>query len=88
MPTATLTNKGQVTIPKQVRDRLRVTKGDELEFVLDQDGSVRLRPLPRSVRELAGFLYRPGLETVALEEMAESVVDQAAEDNERIRRGG
>ena len=40
MPTATLTTKGQVTIPKEVREHLGVDTGDRLSFVVQDDGSV------------------------------------------------
>ena len=88
MPTATVTSKGQVTIPKPVRDRLGVNRGDRIEFVFDRDGSVRLRPMTHSVRELAGLLHRPDRDSVTPEEMRESVVELLVEDDERIRRGG
>ena len=39
MPTATLTTKGQVTIPKEVREHLGVETGDRLSFVVQDDGS-------------------------------------------------
>lgn len=42
MSTAKVTSKGQITIPKAVRDRLGLRSGDEVEF-LEEDGIVRLR---------------------------------------------
>lgn len=42
MATARVTSKGQITIPKAVRDRLGLRVGDEVEFV-EEDGFVRLR---------------------------------------------
>lgn len=87
MPTATVTSKGQVTIPKEVRERLGVHQGDRIEFVVDAEGGVRLRPLKRSARELAGFLHRPGVEPVAQAEMDASVLERIGEDDERIRAG-
>lgn len=88
MSTATLTSKGQVTIPKEVRNHLNVAMGDRLEFFIEEDGSVRVRRLGRSVRELAGILHRPGMQPVSVEAMKESMVDLLAADDERIRRGG
>ena len=41
---ATLTSKGQVTIPKRIRERLGLEAGTEVEFILDDDGSLRVRP--------------------------------------------
>jgi len=40
---ATLTSKGQVTIPKRIREELGLEAGTEVEFILD-DGSLRVRP--------------------------------------------
>ncbi len=58
MPTATLTTKGQVTIPKEVREHLGVETGDRLSFLVQEDGTVVLRPITRHVRELGGLLRR------------------------------
>jgi AbrB family looped-hinge helix DNA binding protein len=55
---ATLTSKGQVTIPKAVRDTLKLHVGDRLEFLVDPDGSVRIVPATRSVMELKALLPR------------------------------
>ena len=41
--TATISSKGQLTLPKEVRERLGVDKGDEVEFTLDDQG-IHLRP--------------------------------------------
>ncbi len=87
MPRATVTSEGQVTIPKQVRDRLGVHQGDCIEFIVDPAGSVSLRPMRRSVRELAGFLHRPDAEKVTQAEMDASVLELIAEDDQRIRGG-
>lgn len=43
MPTSTLTSKGQVTIPKQIRDRLSLKVGDRLFFSLDNKGGIKVR---------------------------------------------
>jgi antitoxin PrlF len=42
MPSATLTEKGQVVIPAEIRARYELTPGTQVEFV-DEDGTIRLR---------------------------------------------
>ena len=69
MATATVTSKGQVTIPKQVREFLRIRPGDMVEFIIDRDGQVLIRSASRDVGELKGLLYKPGRRPVTLEEM-------------------
>ncbi len=73
MPTATLTTKGQVTIPKEVREHLGVDTGDRLSFVVQEDGSVVVKPITRHVRELGGLLHRPGQQPVSVNEMDEGI---------------
>lgn len=87
MPTSTMTSKGQITIPKEVRDRLGIAPGDRLDFVVGPDGTVSLVSLSRPVRELFGLLKTPGRAPVPIEAMDESVVAAVAVDNERIRKG-
>ena len=49
---ATVTSKGQVTIPKRIRDALGLTEGAEIEFVLEDDGSLRVRPRESAMERL------------------------------------
>ena len=78
MPLATLTSKGQIVIPKVIRDRLELHAGDQVDFVLQKDGSVILRPATEDVLALSGALFRPGQRTVTLEEMQEAIVKRAS----------
>jgi AbrB family looped-hinge helix DNA binding protein len=73
MPMATLTTKGQITIPKEVREHLGVDTGDRLSFVVQEDGTVIVRPIARHVRELGGLLQRPGHRPVSIREMDEGI---------------
>jgi len=73
MPTATLTSKGQLTLPRKVRDALRLKPGDQIEFILEADGEVRLRAGRYDVRELEGLLRRPGRKPVPLAVMDETI---------------
>lgn len=74
---ATLTSKGQVTIPKAVRDSLHLHTGDRLEFFIEADGSIRIIPSVSSVTELKG-LVPPPEKTLTLEEMDEAIAKGAA----------
>lgn len=73
MPTATLTTKGQVTIPKEVREHLGVDTGDRLSFVVHEDGTVIVKPITHHVRELGGLLHRPGQRPVSMGEMEKGI---------------
>ena len=73
MPTATMTTKGQVTIPKEIREHLKIETGDRLSFVVQEDGSVVVKPITRDVRELGGLLRRPEQRSVSLREMDEGI---------------
>ena len=69
MPEATLTTKGQVTIPKAVREHLKLETGSRVDFVFEADGRVVLKPVTRHVRELAGLLHRPGQRPISVSQM-------------------
>lgn len=87
MPTATITSKGQITLPREVREHLHVREGDRVEFEIRRDGDVRVRPVTGSVEELFGMLRRPGTPSRSLEEVEEGIAALARDENERVRRG-
>lgn len=69
MPTATVTSKGQVTIPKEIRERLSLQPGDSVDFVVEDGGRVVLKQATLDVASLEGALSRAGGKTVSIEEM-------------------
>jgi antitoxin PrlF len=69
MTTATLTSKGQITIPKEIRDRLLLHSGDQLDFQLTGQGEVLLKPVTRHVDEVFGRLSKPGQKALTPAEM-------------------
>jgi AbrB family looped-hinge helix DNA binding protein len=73
VPSAAVTSKGQVTIPKEVREHLGLAFGDRLDFLIGRGGDVVLRPATRDVTELCGLLHRPGRRRVSLAEMKRSI---------------
>lgn len=56
MATATLTSKGQLTLPKVLRDELNLKPGDKVDFVRDETGRYHIKPANTDVRNLSGFL--------------------------------
>jgi AbrB family looped-hinge helix DNA binding protein len=69
MALATLTSKGQVTIPKVIRDSLQLQAGDKVEFVLSDAKEALFRPITKKVDEVFGRLYRPGRNAASVEQM-------------------
>ena len=59
MTTATLTSKGQITIPLTVRRKLGLDAGDRIEFVELASGEFALKPATEDVRSLKGMIRRP-----------------------------
>ena len=73
MPSSTLTSKGQTTVPRVVREHLRLQSGDQIDFVIHPDGSVSVRPATVHVKELKGMLHRKNMKPVSIEEMNSAV---------------
>jgi antitoxin PrlF len=64
---ATVTSKGQTTIPKSIRDSLRMEAGDRMNFTLMPEGVVLMRVKNKRVSDLAGMLYKKGRKSVPVE---------------------
>ena len=77
MSTATLTSKGQITIPADVRRVLNVQTGDRVEFVQIEPGRFELVAATRSVRELKG-MFGTATRTVSIDEMNRTIAERAA----------
>ena len=67
---ATLTSKGQTTIPKEIRDGLGMKAGDRMTFTLMSGGTVVMRVKSKNVMELAGVLHKKGRKPVPIQQMA------------------
>jgi antitoxin PrlF len=84
--TSTITSKGQVTIPVEIRRRLRLKRGDKVAFVITETGSVELRvPKYPSIASLAGAAgtLREALE---IEDVIEIGREDALEEEYRNER--
>ena len=80
MALATITTKGQVTIPKSVRDSLMLSTGDKIEFVVTNKREALIRPVSKKVDDVFGILHKPGRKTVSVEEM-DATIRQRMKDN-------
>jgi antitoxin PrlF len=69
MSTATITSKGQITIPKEIRDSLMLHTGDRIDFTVTENGEMLLKPLTRRVDDLFGRLQKPGQQALTPEAM-------------------
>lgn len=79
MAAATVTSKGQITIPARVRAALGVDAGDRVEFVELQKGQFAMIAATRSVRELNGLFKGRRRRPASMKEMDAAIARGAAE---------
>lgn len=77
MTTATLSSKGQITIPAKVRQALHVDTGDRVEFVEVAPGRYEFVAATQAVTELKG-MFGKAKRTVSIEEMNQAIAKQGA----------
>lgn len=81
MATATLTTKGQITIPKAVRDSLHLHTGDRIAFVVHGDSEATMKPVTKSVDEVFGRLHNPAQPHRTVEQMKAAVAERMRSRN-------
>ena len=74
-----VTDTGQITLPEEIREHLKLVSGSKVEFVIDEDGQVKIFPLHVAVETLSGILHRPGMRAATLEDM-ETAISEGAND--------
>jgi antitoxin PrlF len=80
MTLATLTSKGQITVPKAVRDSLQIKTGDKIEFVVTESREVLMRPITMHVDDVFGRLHNNRRKPVSVEEMNAAVQTRMKRD--------
>ncbi|WP_112187941.1 AbrB/MazE/SpoVT family DNA-binding domain-containing protein [Methylibium petroleiphilum] len=65
----TMSVKGQVTIPRDIRERLGLQAGDKIAWTILSNGTVVVRPKTRRLSDLVGILNRPEQPGVSVDEM-------------------
>ena len=82
MISATITSKGQVTLPVALREELNIGTGDRINFIRLEDGRFELVAATRDISELRGMVQAD--KTVSVDEMNEAIRNRAADDSESV----
>jgi AbrB family looped-hinge helix DNA binding protein len=83
MALATVTSKGQITIPKSVRERLGLKSGDKVDFRVGEDGTVTVVPITRTVESAFGAFAHKVTRPASLAEMSEGIAAAVRERSSR-----
>lgn len=78
MLTATITSKGQITIPKDIRDSMGLKSGDRIKFMQSEKGQTTFLPISESIEDLRGIVPKPK-NSVTIEDMNETIRRRGAE---------
>jgi AbrB family looped-hinge helix DNA binding protein len=74
---ATLSAKGQVTVPKDIRDKCSLDIGDKLDFLFRDDGVLEVIPIKQPASRLKGMLPHPP-RVVSPDEMNKAIAEGAS----------
>ncbi len=73
MAQATITTKGQVTIPKKIRDSLKLNTGDKIEIILTEKREAIIRPISKNVDDIFCRLHKPEQKAISQEEIDDAI---------------
>lgn len=76
MAFATITTKGQVTIPKKIRDALKLRTGDKIEIIVTDKMEAVIRPVSKTVDELFCKLQKPEQKPISIEDMKNAIANR------------
>lgn len=83
---ATLTSKGQITLPKEIRDRLGLDAGSMLDFEVLPDNTITARAVKPDARRIRGLLKSPHAEALTIQQMDEAVARHLREKHSPATR--
>lgn len=81
----TVTSKGQLTLPKRLRDALGIEAGTKLDLKLDENGGFAGRKVKDDPLALFGMFHQPGRKPATLEEMDDAIAEGIVERYRRAR---
>ncbi len=73
MSEARLSSKGQITIPRDIRERLKLKLGDKVRFRIADNGQVVVETARYHVEDLYGLLHRKRQKPVSVDAMDEAI---------------
>lgn len=76
MSLATITTKGQVTIPKDIRESLKLHAGDKIEILVTANGEAIIRPVSKKVDEMFCKLHKPCRKAVSVDSMNNAIQER------------
>lgn len=79
---AIVTSKGQITVPREIRERLGVRRGGKLRLVVESENRVVMSPVSLSVRRLFGILGKPPRH-MTIEDMDDAIAEAVVEKHRR-----
>lgn len=82
MSIATITSKGQITLPKDIREKLHLEAGEKIDFRVDEDsGTATLIPLNKSVDDVFGVLHNARKRKIfTVDEMNDAIAKKLKKD--------
>lgn len=86
MTSATVTSKGQITIPLAIRQRLGLRAGDRVDFITESDGTIRLLSKKPDYEALREILHRPTQKPATIDEMKKAMAEYLRREDEREMR--
>jgi antitoxin PrlF len=84
---ATLTSKGQITLPKEIRDQLGLYAGSVLDFQLLADNTITAKPVNPDARRIRGLLKSPHAVPLTVAQMDEGISRHLRDRHAPARRG-
>lgn len=81
----TVTDKGQLTVPKAIRDQFGIEPGSKLDFEPQPDGTLRVRVLARGAGQLYGLLHKPKVKARTVEQMDAGIGEAVSARAKRSR---
>ena len=79
MTTSTITSRGQITIPRHIREKVHLQEGDKIEWVETDDGHIEIIPVTRDAAQVAGLFKHWVKKSVSIDDMNTAVKRAAAD---------